>query len=386
MGKIRVEELAAQMGIGSKEVLFLLQSIGVDVKSPQAALDESTVLAILQGKTHAPKQLIVRDNEARAVAAAEERAQPHQDHRQARRRRETAPRPSAERLEPPAPHGRRRAPRRRRAGAPPSAKAAAKPAEPARTAVVPAEPEPEAPRPAAPPVPAQDRPAPAAGARRRARRAAAPTSVRGRPAWRRRPAAPRPTGPARPDGSDGTARSEDPRAACVRPARPSTARRPAAPAPVRWAARRAPARRLGRTAAAAARARRPGEAQEGRQGGRQEDGGRQARRAAEDHRRRRGRPARVRRDVPGRHLLRHLAAADREDRRRRDRGGRGRRASRLEVRDPPGREGDARARLGQAARVQEARADRPRVLHRGRHGQGALREARRARPATSSGC
>src|ERR1700704_3721165 len=67
MGKIRVEELAAQMGIGSKEVLFLLQSIGVDVKSPQAALDESTVLAILQGKTHAPKQLIVRDNEARQV-------------------------------------------------------------------------------------------------------------------------------------------------------------------------------------------------------------------------------------------------------------------------------------------------------------------------------
>ena len=66
MGKIRVEELAAQMGIGSKEVLFLLQSIGVDVKSPQAALDESTVMAILQGKTHAPKQLIVRDTEARA--------------------------------------------------------------------------------------------------------------------------------------------------------------------------------------------------------------------------------------------------------------------------------------------------------------------------------
>src|SRR5205814_7523825 len=66
MGKIRVEELAAQMGIGSKEVLFLLQSIGVDVKSPQAALDETTVLAILQGKTHAPKQLIVRDTESKA--------------------------------------------------------------------------------------------------------------------------------------------------------------------------------------------------------------------------------------------------------------------------------------------------------------------------------
>ncbi|MDQ5872968.1 MAG: translation initiation factor IF-2 N-terminal domain-containing protein, partial [Acidobacteriota bacterium] len=66
MGKIRVEELAAQMGIGSKEVLFLLQSIGVDIKSEQAALDEATVLAILQGKTHAPKQLIVRDSESKA--------------------------------------------------------------------------------------------------------------------------------------------------------------------------------------------------------------------------------------------------------------------------------------------------------------------------------
>src|SRR5215475_7124854 len=67
MGKIRVEELARQMGLPSKEVLFLLQSIGVDVKSPQAALDETTVLAILQGRTHAPKQLIVRDTESRAA-------------------------------------------------------------------------------------------------------------------------------------------------------------------------------------------------------------------------------------------------------------------------------------------------------------------------------
>ena len=44
MAKIRVEELAAQMGVGTKEVLFLLQSIGVDVKSPQAALDEAIAL------------------------------------------------------------------------------------------------------------------------------------------------------------------------------------------------------------------------------------------------------------------------------------------------------------------------------------------------------
>ena len=84
MGKIRVEELAAQMGIGSKEVLFLLQSIGVDVKSPQAALDESTVLAILQGKTHAPKQLIVRDAEARTARPQKSALNRDQDHRQAR--------------------------------------------------------------------------------------------------------------------------------------------------------------------------------------------------------------------------------------------------------------------------------------------------------------
>jgi translation initiation factor IF-2 len=162
MGKIRVEELAAQMGIGSKEVLFLLQSIGVDVKSPQAALDESTVLAILQGKTHAPKQLIVRDAEARTArpqksalnrikiidkppagegstgpAEAEAPAEP--------------PSAAAAAAPPPAV-----SPAARRAQAAAEAKAAAKAAEPARTAVVTAEPEeaetPPA-KPAAPPIP-----------------------------------------------------------------------------------------------------------------------------------------------------------------------------------------------------------------------------------------
>src|SRR5262245_54727179 len=123
MGKIRVEELAAQMGIGSKEVLFLLQSIGVDVKSPQAALDESTVLAILQGKTHAPKQLIVRDNEARA-------ARPQKSALNRIKIVEKVPAP-AESAEAPAPEAEAPAPpppRRRTAD-----KAAAKQAEPGRT-------------------------------------------------------------------------------------------------------------------------------------------------------------------------------------------------------------------------------------------------------------
>ena len=185
------------MGIGSKEVLFLLQSIGVDVKSPQAALDESTVLAILQGKTHAPKQLIVRDNEARAV-------RPQKSALNRIKIIDKAPGGKAEPQEAsaaPEQPEREMPPAARRAAAAAEAKAASKPAEPARTAVVPAEPEPEAPpRPAAPPVPRKivlpPRPAPrppmAAGAGpgpgTAPRPAAGPTGGL------------RPTGPARPMG------------------------------------------------------------------------------------------------------------------------------------------------------------------------------------------
>ncbi len=200
MGKIRVEELAAQMGIGSKEVLFLLQSIGVDVKSPQAALDESTVLAILQGRTHAPKQLIVRDTETRAarpqksalnrIKIVEKPVGPAAGEATA----EVEPAPA------PAPAAVRRA-------AAAEAKAA-KAAEPARTAVVPVEPEAEAPKPAAPPLPRKivlpprpvvpPRPSgPAAGTTRPAGPAVRPMGpAAGRPMG---PAAGRPTG-LRPSG------------------------------------------------------------------------------------------------------------------------------------------------------------------------------------------
>src|SRR6476646_5688871 len=65
MAKIRVHELAQQMGVGDRELMFLLQSIGVQVSSAQADLDETTVMAILQGKTHAPKSLIVREEGSR---------------------------------------------------------------------------------------------------------------------------------------------------------------------------------------------------------------------------------------------------------------------------------------------------------------------------------
>jgi translation initiation factor IF-2 len=184
MGKIRVEELAAQMGIGSKEVLFLLQSIGVDVQSPQAALDESTVLAILQGKTHAPKQLIVRDPEAKAF-------RPQKSALSRIKIVEKAPTPPgkpAGEAEPPAPPRASEA----RAKTPP-------PAEPARTAVVAAEPELEAAKPAPPPPPRKivlpPRPTVPPGVRT--------TAGAGAPVRRDVPRPTGPSGPARPMGPSG---------------------------------------------------------------------------------------------------------------------------------------------------------------------------------------
>ena len=199
MGKIRVDELAAQMGIGSKEVLFLLQSIGVDVKSGQAALDDSTVAAILQGKTHAPKQLIVRDNESKSV-------RPQKSALSRIKIIEKAPVRPAEEAE----TGRR------------TADAKSRPAEPARTAVVTPEPEAEAsPKPlprkiVLPPRPAVAPRAPAAAPRAAAGPAtgakpSAPATAPPRPTGPSGPA-PRPMGPSgpRPTGPSGPSRPMGP--------------------------------------------------------------------------------------------------------------------------------------------------------------------------------
>src|SRR6266508_974962 len=152
MGKIRVEELATQMGIGSKEVLFLLQSIGVDVKSPQAALDEATVLAILQGKTHAPKQLIVRDTEAKAF----------RPQKSVLARIKLVEKPLVPTKAPPEeePESAPAAVERLVAETKAQPESRTKPAEPARTAVVPSEPEPEAPKPLPRKIVLPPRPAP----------------------------------------------------------------------------------------------------------------------------------------------------------------------------------------------------------------------------------
>ncbi len=185
MGKIRVEELAEQMGVGSKEVLFLLQSIGVDVQSPQATLDESTVQAILQGKTHAPKQLIVRDPEARTF-------RPQKSALSRIKIVDRVPTPvPAEAAE----------------GAPRAEARPKSPAEPARTAVVASEPEPEAAKPAPPPVPRKivlpPRPtAPAPGPRPTSAAGPGAGAVRREPLRPTGPAGPaRPMGPARPGPS-----------------------------------------------------------------------------------------------------------------------------------------------------------------------------------------
>jgi translation initiation factor IF-2 len=129
MAKIRVHELAQQMGVGDRELMFLLQSIGVQVASAQADLDESTVLAILQGKTHAPKSLIVREEPSRPKTT--------QAPKSALSRIKIIEKPTAPVKKPDAPL-RPAEPRPR------------PPAEPARTAVVPSEPEGEAPAAAAP--------------------------------------------------------------------------------------------------------------------------------------------------------------------------------------------------------------------------------------------
>ena len=221
MGKIRVEELALQMGIGSKEVLFLLQSIGVDVKSPQAALDESTVLAILQGKTHAPKQLIVRDTESKAFRPQKSALSRIKIvEKTAPARTEAEPEPESE-SEPVAP---------RRPVSPPAAEARPKPAEPARTAVVPAEPEAQPPKPALPrkivlPPPRPLAPPPPAPGRPMG--PAAPAGMAARPGMAR------PTGPARPMGPASGSPSQRPGPSVYRPTPGGPGMRGPAGAPLR---------------------------------------------------------------------------------------------------------------------------------------------------------
>jgi translation initiation factor IF-2 len=63
MAKVQVRDLAKQMGIPDKDLIFKLQSLGVQVESPTAAIDHEVIVAILTGKKLAtrPRNVIMRE-------------------------------------------------------------------------------------------------------------------------------------------------------------------------------------------------------------------------------------------------------------------------------------------------------------------------------------
>jgi len=146
--KFTVAELARMMGKPSKEVLFLLQGIGVDVKSAESVLDPGTAQAILTGKTQAPKTLIVRQTPVAqpATAGAAPTQKPKTERAALKRIKIVDKAPEAE--------------------AAPAPEIAAPPTEAAPAPVAAAPPEPAAAEPAtapqAPPPVAEAEPAPAA--------------------------------------------------------------------------------------------------------------------------------------------------------------------------------------------------------------------------------
>ena len=69
MGKIRVEDLARMMGLGTQDLIFKLRSIGVRVEGEDALVDSEVLQAVLQGKKLAtPREVIVRDEQAKETA------------------------------------------------------------------------------------------------------------------------------------------------------------------------------------------------------------------------------------------------------------------------------------------------------------------------------
>jgi translation initiation factor IF-2 len=63
MAKVRVSDLAKQMGVGAKDLVFKLQSLGVAVEDANSSLDTETIMAVLSGKKIAtrPRNVIMRE-------------------------------------------------------------------------------------------------------------------------------------------------------------------------------------------------------------------------------------------------------------------------------------------------------------------------------------
>ncbi|HXI13477.1 MAG TPA: translation initiation factor IF-2 [Thermoanaerobaculia bacterium] len=74
MAKVRVGDLAKQMGIPDKDLIFKLQSLGVQVESASASIEPEVIMAILQGKKLAtrPRNVIMRDEKPQPEAQRRE--------------------------------------------------------------------------------------------------------------------------------------------------------------------------------------------------------------------------------------------------------------------------------------------------------------------------
>ena len=75
MAKIRVQDLARNMGLDNQDLVFKLKSIGVRVEGDEALIDTEIIQAILQGKRlPQPREVILRDDDAPAPAPPTKRA------------------------------------------------------------------------------------------------------------------------------------------------------------------------------------------------------------------------------------------------------------------------------------------------------------------------
>jgi len=68
MAKVRVGDLAKQMGIPDKDLIFKLQSLGVQVENSSAMIEPEVIMAIVTGKKLAtrPRNVIMREEKPRA--------------------------------------------------------------------------------------------------------------------------------------------------------------------------------------------------------------------------------------------------------------------------------------------------------------------------------
>ncbi len=77
MGKIRVKDLAQMMGIANQDLVFKLKSIGVRLEDENPTIDSDVIEAVLHGKSlRNPREVILRDKEAKAAAPAAPRRRP----------------------------------------------------------------------------------------------------------------------------------------------------------------------------------------------------------------------------------------------------------------------------------------------------------------------